>query len=144
MKLGYGGVFQGGTYTGNVVSTAAADATLELIQSGKVFEQINRHGGMLQTGIKEICRRHSVPVVINGAPGMFGVCFAEEAPRDWRELKTKPNWEMSDVVYDHMIDNGVMPEAGGIEPFFISMSHTDADGEEMLERFEEGVVLAKG
>ena len=44
-------VFQGGTYTGNVVSTAAADATLEFIQTGKVFEQINMVGGMLIEGM---------------------------------------------------------------------------------------------
>ena len=144
MKLGYGGVFQGGTYTGNVVSTAAADATLELIQSGEVFSKINKHGEMLQAGIKEICARHGVAVTINGAPGMFGVCFSEEAPKDWRELKTKPNWQMSATVYQHMIDNGVMPEAGGVEPFFICMEHSDADAEETLVRFEEGVLKAKG
>ncbi len=144
MKLGYGGVFQGGTYTGNVVSTAAADATLELIQSGEVFSKINKHGLMLQAGIKEICARHSIPVVINGAPGMFGVCFADEAPKDWRELKTKPNWGLSTAVYQHMIHNGVMPEGGGVEPFFICMEHTDADAEETLVRFEEGIVKAKG
>ncbi|MEM9772940.1 MAG: guanitoxin biosynthesis PLP-dependent transaminase GntE [Chloroflexota bacterium] len=144
MKLTYGGVFQGGTYTGNVVSTAAADATLELIQNGEVFPKIEKHGRMLQDGILEICQRHGVPVTINGTPGMFGVCFSEERPKDWRELKTLPNWELSEKVYRHMIVNGVMPEAGGIEPFFICAEHSDADAEETLVRFEEGLQAAIG
>ena len=37
-----------------------------------------------------------------------------------------------------------MAEAGGVEPFFVCMEHTDADAEETLVRFEEGIVKAKG
>ncbi|MEM7334328.1 MAG: guanitoxin biosynthesis PLP-dependent transaminase GntE [Chloroflexota bacterium] len=144
MNLAYGKVFQGGTYTGNVVSTAAADATLELVQSGQVFKQINQIGTILQDGIREICQRHGVPMIINGAPGMFGVCFAEERPRDWRELMTNCDWDFSAKVYAHLLENGVMPEEGGIEPFFICAAHSASDAEETLQRFEEGVVLAKG
>ncbi len=142
MNLKYGGVFQGGTYTGNVVSTAAADAVLQLIQEDKVFPKIEKHGMLLQDGIKEICARHSVPVSINGAPGMFGVCFSEKAPRDWRELKTIPNWKLSEQIYEYMNNHGVMPEKGGIEPFFVCAAHSDADAEEALTRFEEGLQLA--
>lgn len=138
--LTYGGVFQGGTYTGNTVSTAAADATLELIQSGKVFEQINRVGTLIQDGIRDICQRHGLPVHISGTPGMFGVCFSEQKPTDWRELMTLPNWDLSAKVYEYMVENGVLPEPGGIEPFFLCAAHTPADAEETLQRFEEGVV----
>lgn len=144
MNLKYGGVFQGGTYTGNVVSTAAADAVLELIQTGDVFPKIEKHGNLLQDGIREICNRMGVPVSINGTPGMFGVCFSEQTPKDWRELKTLPNWSISEKTYDYMIDHGVMPEKGGVEPFFVCASHTDEDAEETLGRFEEGLKLAIG
>ena len=86
MTFGPGKVFQGGTYTGNVVSTAAADATLEFMQSGKVFPQIEKVGSMLMEGIAEILTRYDVPHVINGVPAMFGICLTETQPKDWRDL----------------------------------------------------------
>lgn len=142
MKLGPGHVFHGGTYSGNAASTAAADATLELIQSGEVFGKIRQVGRMIQDGVREICSRLGVPVLINGAPGMFGICFAETRPRDWRELLAQGNWDLSEKVYAHMVAHGVMPEPRGIEPFFISASHSTSDVEETLQRFEEGLTLA--
>ncbi len=143
MNLTYGKVFQGGTYTGNVVSTAAADATLELIQSGDLFKQIEQIGTILQDGIREICQRHDIPAYINGAPGMFGVSFAEKRPQDWRELMANCDWEFAEKVYAHLLANGIMPEAGGVEPFFICGAHSTSDAEETLQRFEEGVIQAK-
>lgn len=134
-------VFQGGTYSGNAVSTAAADATLELLQTG-AFDRINQIGSAIMAGLSEICTRHGVAHFVNGTPGMFGICFAETQPRDWRELLTKCNWELSASVYGHLADNGIMPEPGGTEPFFICASHTGEDVEKTLHYFEEGLKLA--
>lgn len=142
-SVGPGKVFHGGTYTGNVVSTAAADATLEYIQSGKMFEKINRVGGMLMDGIGEILNEHSVPHFIHGTPGMFGITFCEEKPRDWRDLN-KADWELYETIANHMIDNGVMPESDGFEPFFLCSSHSEADAAETLTAFEAGVKHALG
>ena len=134
-----GGVFQGGTYTGNVVSTAAADAVLEKIQGGDVFARIEETGRSLMLGFQEIAKRAGVPLVINGVPGMFGLCFADSQPYDWRDLKAKCDWSISDKVYRHMIRNGVWPEPGGTEPFFVCAAHSPADVEKTLHFFEEGL-----
>jgi glutamate-1-semialdehyde 2,1-aminomutase len=142
MELKSGAVFHGGTYSGNAASTAAADATLELIQSGEVFGKIRQVGRMIQDGVREICNRHSVAVYINGAPGMFGICFAEKQPRDWRELLAQGDWALSEKVYGYMVANGIMPEPRGMEPFFICAAHSTTDVEETLQRFEEGLTLA--
>ena len=139
MSLGPGKIFQGGTYTGNVVSTAAADATLERIQSGDVFAKINQIGTALIEGIHDILNRHSLPHFINGTPGMFGLCFSETQPRDWRELNTLCNWTLSAQIYDHLLSHDIHPEPGGVEPFFTCAAHSDADVDETLQRFEEGV-----
>jgi glutamate-1-semialdehyde 2,1-aminomutase len=87
MTMGPGKVFQGGTYTGNAVSTAAADATLEFMQTGQVFPQIEKVGRVIMDGIDEILNRHGVPHFVTGVPGMFGICFTDKLPRDWRDLK---------------------------------------------------------
>ncbi|MEM7345628.1 MAG: guanitoxin biosynthesis PLP-dependent transaminase GntE [Chloroflexota bacterium] len=139
MALGPGKVFQGGTYTGNVVSTAAADATLEQIQSGKVFEQLNKIGGILMTGISEVLDRHGVAHVINGVPAMFGLALTEEKLTDWRDLHTLCNWELMDTVLEYMVDKGVMPELDALEPYFLCSAHSEADAAETLQVFEDGL-----
>ena len=141
MTLGPGKVFQGGTYTGNVVSTAAADATLEFMQSGKVFPQIEKVGTMLMEGITEILNRYSIPHVINGLPAMFGVCFTDKPPRDWRDLH-ECDWDLYETITLHMIENGVMPESDGFEPYFLCSDHTVQDATETLEAFENGLKYA--
>ena len=43
-----------------------------------------------------------------------------------------------------MIAHGVMPEPDGLEPWFLSATHTIQDAAETLQRFEEGVKHALG
>jgi glutamate-1-semialdehyde 2,1-aminomutase len=141
MTIGPGKVFHGGTYNGNVVSTAAADATLEFIQTQPVFENINKVGNMLMSGIGEILNHHGVPHHVTGVPGMFGICFREEKPRNWRELR-ECNWDLYESITQHLIARGVFPESDGMEPYFLCSDHTEADAALTLEAFEEGVKLA--
>ncbi len=138
MSFAPGKVFQGGTYTGNVVSTAAADATLERMQSGEVFPQIEKVGTTLMKGISAILDRHSIPHVINGVPAMFGICLTETQPTNWRELQDC-NWDMLAAINKHLIKNGVMPESDGFEPYFLCAAHNDADAAETLQKFEDAV-----
>lgn len=141
MSIAPGKVFQGGTYTGNVVSTAAADATLEYMQTGKVFERINHVGGLLMQGFGEILRRYGIPHNIHGTPGMFGISFMNQWPRDWRDLQ-RADWKLYEEIVLYMIDQGVMPEPDGLEPFFLCADHTEADAAETLQAFEDGLKLA--
>ncbi|NKQ36024.1 MAG: glutamate-1-semialdehyde 2,1-aminomutase [Chloroflexi bacterium] len=144
MTLGPGKVFQGGTYTGNVVSTAAADATLEFMQSGKVFPQIDKVGTTLMTGIDDILNRYGLPHFINGVPAMFGVCIAEQQPKDWRDLHALCDWDMLEKIHGYMIEHGVMPEQDGFEPYFLCSDHTLEDAAETLQAFEDGTKAALG
>ncbi len=144
MSVAPGKVFQGGTYTGNVVSTAAADATLEYMQSGKVFPQIEKVGGILMSGIDEILNRYGVPHIISGVPAMFGIIFAEKKPTDWRELY-EADWDLYEEITSHMIEeHGVMPDSDGFEPYFLCADHTEDDAAKTLEAFEDGLKHALG
>lgn len=139
MSVGPGKVFHGGTYTGNVVSTAAADATLEYMQSGKVFPHIEKIGRILMTGIDEILNRYSIPHLVTGVPAMFGIVFAEQMPTDWREL-LQADWDFYEEITTHMIEeHGVLPESYGLEPYFLCADHSEEDAAKTLEAFEDGL-----
>jgi glutamate-1-semialdehyde 2,1-aminomutase len=143
MNLAPGKVFQGGTYTGNVVSTAAADATLERIQSGEPFTQLRRVGGLLMRGLSEILSRYDIAHYLHGSPALFGLSFSETKPRDWRDLR-RCNRELYQKIGLYMIERGVMPEPDSQEPWFLSAAHTEADAAESLQVFEDGVRHALG
>jgi glutamate-1-semialdehyde 2,1-aminomutase len=139
MSIAPGSVAHGGTYTGNMVGTAAADATLEYMKTGKVHEDINRVGGTLMRGIDEILNRYSLPHHIHGTPGMFGITFSEIKPRDFRDLYERCDWETYEEIGMHLIENGVMPDPDGLEPWFLCSDHTDEDAAETLQKFEDAV-----
>jgi glutamate-1-semialdehyde 2,1-aminomutase len=139
MSIEPGKVAHGGTYTGNVVGTAAADATLEFMKTGKIFENLNRVGKTLMEGISEILTRHGVAHHIHGTPAMFGITIGEVKPKDFRDLYELPDWEMYETISNHLIENGVMPEPDGLEPWFLCSDHTDEDAAETLQKYEEAV-----
>jgi glutamate-1-semialdehyde 2,1-aminomutase len=69
-----GGVVFGGTFNGNPVSLAAAEATLEVLSqnNGAPLVQANQAGQALMDGITELGHRHGLPLLTTG----FGTAFA--------------------------------------------------------------------
>ena len=72
---------------------------------------------------------------------MFGITFMETQPRDWRDL-FEADWDLYETITSYMIDNGVMPDADGFEPYFLCVDHTEEDAAETLQAFEDGLKLA--
>jgi glutamate-1-semialdehyde 2,1-aminomutase len=68
------GVSFGGTFNGNPLSLACADATLDELtrDDGRALAEANRIGGALMEGIREIVKRHGAAVTVTG----FGTAFA--------------------------------------------------------------------
>lgn len=128
----------GGTYAGNAVATAAAEATLEEIEAG-ALDSVNKHGEKLMKGVEKILKDRGVPSLVVGPPSMFGVIFTEkEEINDFRE------WYFSDHdTYEKVIltlmEKGVMPDIDSREPWFISSAHSDSDAEYVFEALEEAL-----
>lgn len=139
MTLGPGKVFYGGTYSGNVVSTAAADATLEAIQSGRVFARLNTVGRMLMDGLADILTRYDIPHLINGVPAMFSVVLTGKKPRDWRDLHELCDFDLYEKIANYMIQHGILPEPFALEPLFLCAAHSEENAAETLQKFEDGV-----
>jgi glutamate-1-semialdehyde 2,1-aminomutase len=141
--IGYGGVGHGGTYCGNVVAAAAADATLEILESQPIIETINGYGKSLMDGIDEILTRAGIPHFVTGPPTMFSLLLGvEEEPRDFRAY-CKGDDELYERIAMALIDRGVMPDSDGREPWFLCFGHQEQQVADTLTAFEEAVKLAK-
>lgn len=139
-----GEVTHAGTYNGNVPALAAADATLELLEDGKVLHTIRERGKRLQEGISRILREADIPHIIAGPPAMF-VMLLTEADKvvEYRQFFRTDN-ELYGRIHSALMDRGVIQWPNAVEPWFLCYSHTEGDIEDTLSRFEEAVKAATG
>lgn len=143
MNIKPGKVALGGTYTGNQVATAAAVATLDVIETEPVFETLEARGAKLMSGIDEVLTQHNISHHMTGIPHMFGFRLgSDEPPTDYRAY-SKNDDELYEEIGMHMIERGVMPETDGREPWFLCYALSDADVDETLNVFEDAVKAAK-
>jgi glutamate-1-semialdehyde 2,1-aminomutase len=137
--IGYGSVAHGGTYTGNAVGVAAADATLEILETEPVIETLYQRGQRLMDGIREILTRADLPHYMTGLPPMFSFILGmEKEPVDFRDYCAG-----DDPLYERLamalIEHGIMLDCDGREPWFLCYSHGEREITDTLTAFEEAV-----
>ncbi len=141
--IGYGQVAHGGTYSGNAVGAAAADATLEILETEPVIETIYKNGQKLMDGIGEILTRHDIPHYITGLPPMFSALLGlSEEQTDFRAY-CAGNAALYEKLAMALIERGVMPDADGREPWFLCYRHDEQVVAETLTVFEDAVKEVK-
>jgi adenosylmethionine-8-amino-7-oxononanoate aminotransferase len=79
-----GAFFHGYTYSGHPVAAAAALANLEIIERGKLVENAERVGALLQQRLRERCAGHAKLRDVRGV-GLIGALEARE-PDDAKRL----------------------------------------------------------
>jgi glutamate-1-semialdehyde 2,1-aminomutase len=141
-SVGPGRTAQGGTYCGNSVGTAAADATLELIANG-VLDTVEKRGKALMEGIHSILIDADIPHHVPGVPAMFGIVFSEEEPTDFRAW-AKTDHDLYTAIMMGMVRRGAMPDPDGGEPWFLCAALSEKDVDDTLNYFEEAVKEVKG
>jgi glutamate-1-semialdehyde 2,1-aminomutase len=138
-----GSTAHGGTYTANTVATAAADATLEILESEPVIETINKRGKTLMTGIDEILTEAGIPHAVTGVPPMFGILLgSDQEPREFREYLSGDG-ELYETIAMELIKRGVQPDGDGREPWFLCYALSEEDVAETLNIFNDSVKAAK-
>ncbi len=132
-----GGIGQAGTYSGNAVAVAAAQATMEQIEGG-ALDAVERQGSALMSGIRSILAESGVEGHVTGVPGMFSIFFGPERPLDFR-AKADHDGDLYDEVAARMIAKGAFVCPDALEPWFINASLSDEDVAETLEKFDESL-----
>lgn len=142
MTIEPGAMAHGGTYSGNVVGTSAAIATLDILETQPIIETINKRGEALMTGIGEILTEVSLPHVFLGTPSMFGLLLGiEEKPHNFRDY-FKADGELYENLAVELMERGVQPEGDAGEPWFLCYSLSEADVQETLNVFNDSIRAA--
>ena len=139
MTIQPGSMAHGGTYSGNVVGVAAADATLEILETQPVIQTINKRGKALMKGIDEILSEAGIPHFVTGVPSMFGLFLGkDQEPDDFRDY-LKGDGDLYEKIGMELIRRGVQPDADGREPWFLCYALSEGDVDETLNIFNDSV-----
>ncbi len=104
-----GGVAFGGTFNGNPMSLAAANAALDVLMAndGAALVKANRLGCLLQDGLRNAAAKNGIPVHICGFGTAFSIHFTELAEmRTYRDM-LGDNKERLTAYIRAMLDEGI-------------------------------------
>ena len=138
-----GGIAQAGTYSGNGVAVAAANATVGALSTGEPLSQVEKIGTALMEGLERILADKGVTSVVTGHPSMFSIFLGEGKPKEFRDTAAHDHDLYEDICF-RMIRKGVMPCPDALEPWFVCAAHTDEDVATTLQVFEESLGEALG
>jgi glutamate-1-semialdehyde 2,1-aminomutase len=136
MELTGKAVLHGGTYNANVVSIAAANATLEVLGSGgdELYARIERAGQRLMDGLRAAARAAGSNLVVQGLGTVFNTTFGSGPVRTYREyIATDLPAQRRFLV--GLQDRGVRVTGRGT--WFLSSAHTDADIDRTIDAAAE-------
>lgn len=133
-----GEIAQAGTYGGNGIAVAAAQATLQELATGGPYERIERVGRSLMEGIAKLLENRGVPGHVLGVPAMFGISLSDEPPRDYRETDNHDADRYEELMLG-LIRRGVFPDTDAREPWFLCAAMTDEDVATTLTALEESL-----
>jgi glutamate-1-semialdehyde 2,1-aminomutase len=127
-----GGVYQAGTLSGNPLATAAGCKALELLAADPgLLSRLERLGRVLVDGLAAHARRLGIPLVGAAAGAMWGIFFAESAPRDRAEAG-KADHSRYARFFHALLDEGIYLAPSGYEAAFLTAAHGEREIDETL------------
>jgi glutamate-1-semialdehyde 2,1-aminomutase len=140
-----GRVHQYGTFNGNPLVMAAAQATLTEVLTADAYEQLESSNRWLLGRCDEIIAEYGLPCYTSGIGAKGCVVFSPEPLREYRDYLTKVDGELATLAWLYHMNNGVFMTPGVEEEWTLSISHSEEDLQRFagaLEAFAEAVTTA--
>jgi glutamate-1-semialdehyde 2,1-aminomutase len=131
-----GTVHQYGTFNGNPLVMAAAQATLTEVLVPEAHEQFERTNERLLRGCDEIIERYRLPCYTQGLGAKGCVVFSPEPLYEYRDYLAKVDDDLSTLAWLFHMNHGIFMTPGVEEEWTLSLAHTEEHVERYLEAFE--------
>ena len=119
-----GGVYQGGTLSGNPLAMAAGRATLELLDDG-AFDRLTATAARLADGLAVAFNGAGLQTVLPRVGSLLGCYFGDVAPANFDEAKVLADNGSYPKVFHALLERGVALAPGAYEALFPSLAHSD-------------------
>ncbi len=131
-----GGVYQGGTLSGNPLATAAGLATLELLDAD-AYVELERIATRLAAGMRAAFDDAGVPALVPQVGPLIGLFFGDVSPTNFDEVKVLAENGVYAKFFHEVLSRGVALAPGPYEILFPGLAHTDAIIDETVEIMSE-------
>jgi glutamate-1-semialdehyde 2,1-aminomutase len=131
-----GTVKQYGTFNGNPLVMAAAEATLTQVLTDDVYEDFEAANRELLEGCQRIVDAYGLPAYTEGLGAKGCVVFSPERLYEYRDYLTKVDEELSRLAWLYHMNHGIFMTPGVEEEWTLSVAHDDEDRRRYLDAFE--------
>jgi glutamate-1-semialdehyde 2,1-aminomutase len=131
-----GVVKQYGTFNGNPLVMAAAEATLTEVLTDDVYERFEQTNRRLLDGCQQIIEAHELPAYTEGMGAKGCVVFSPERMYEYRDYLTDVDGELSTLAWLYHMNHGIFMTPGVEEEWTLSLAHSDEEIQRYLDAFE--------
>lgn len=136
-KVGTGEINHSGTFNGYAIGSAATIASMKILSTPNIYDNLEIIGTKLIDGIKRLALKHGAPLHVQGLPMAFHLSFGSDKKiRNYEDLI-----KQNDGLYKRFVaslrKSNIWITDRGI--WYLSMSHTEDDIKITLERFDEAL-----
>lgn len=126
-----------GTYNGNPISLAAANATIEILSEPGIFDRMHAHGLAIREAIETSARKCNQRLVTTGTGTAFHVHFGlETVPSSIRDVM-QADQETGDRFRAGMFNRGFYNLPGG--RWYVGAAHGEKELERVLPAIRESM-----
>ena len=129
-------VHQIGTFNGNPLVMAAAEATLTEVLTEDAYAELDRKNNALLEGCQGLIDEYGLPAYTQGLGAKGCVIFSPEPLYEYRDYLTKVDDELSTLAWLYHMNHGIFMTPGVEEEWTLSIAHDDEDLERYLNAFE--------
>ena len=131
-----GTVKQYGTFNGNPLVMAAAEATLTEVLTNDVYERFEQTNRRLLGGCQQIVDSYGLPAYTEGMGAKGCVVFSPTRMYEYRDYLSDVDEELSTLAWLYHMNHGIFMTPGVEEEWTLSIAHSDEDLQRYLDAFE--------
>jgi len=126
-----GPVYQAGTLSGNPLATAAANATLDILEKENYYQKLESISAFLETGLKNAAKDAGIPLTINRIGSIMSCFFTDRPVRNFADVRST-NIKQFKRFFAEMLKQGIYLAPSAYEAMFVSLAHTKHDIEKTI------------
>jgi glutamate-1-semialdehyde 2,1-aminomutase len=129
-------VRQQGTFNGNPLVMAAAQATLLEVLTPEAYARLHAMNETLMAGCERIIAEYGLPAHTVGMGSKGCVTMSSVPVHEYRDYITSIHHDLTNLAWLYHMNNGIFMTPGEDEEWTLSVLHTDADLQKYLDVFE--------
>lgn len=127
-----GKIYQAGTLSGNPIATAAAIATLDILNQNNCYKQLESTSALLASSLEKAAKETNVPVKINRVGSLLSCFFTGKPVRNFEDVQST-NIRQFKKFFSKMLQQGIYLAPSAYEAMFVSLAHTKKDVEKTIK-----------